>query len=99
MYIYKIQPHNMRVQLIHVIYIVFIFGMVVEANINGRGGVHAEYKRQRWIQHQSNVKILREILNGVHAEYKRRWIHDQLAVKIPHELPTREHRRHTTPHV
>jgi len=78
--------------------IVIILGMVVETNAALR--VHAEYRRRQWQRGQSaEVKIHHEPPAGVHAEYIRRWIHGQYAVKIPHALHARVHRKKPTPHV
>jgi hypothetical protein len=83
-----------RVQLIIVICIVVISRIIVEANVNGR--VHAEYMRRRSQHGQSAFNILREPPAGVHSEYRRRWIRDQLADKTHQELPAREHTRQST---
>lgn len=90
----------MHVKLVIVICIIFILGMVVEANMNQL--VHPEYLRRRWAHDQSVAfKMHHEPPAGVHAEYRRRWMQGQYAsaVKTPHELPAREHRRHPRPRV
>lgn len=94
----------MRVQFVIVIWVVVILGMVAEANF--MGGVHAEYRRQRWAQGQSPaVKIYPEIPAGVHAEYmRRRRIERQPATVKIHapqhrRPPAPQHRRVPIPHV
>jgi len=85
----------MRFGLVIVICIVVILGMVVEAKVIR--GVHAEYRRRRWVSGQSSsIKIPRELPPGlrVYAEYVRLWTRQarSAAVKIHRELPTRKHR-------
>lgn len=76
--------------------IVIILGMVMDVNAALR--VHAEYRRRQWLRGQSaEIKTHNEPPYGVHAEYiRRRRIQGQSAVKIPHTLPTREHRQQPT---
>ena len=87
----------MRVALYIVISIVIILGMVVDANATR--GVHREYLRRRQASSQSRFNIFHEPPAGVHAEYIRRWIHGQYAVKIPHALHVRAHRKQPTSRV
>lgn len=78
--------------------IVIILGMVAETKAALR--VHAEYRRRQWQRGQSaEVKIHHEPPAGVHAEYIRRRIHGQYAVKIPHTLHVRAHRKQPTSRV